>query len=358
MKYACFSLLVLVALAGCTSESEEGIPSGFALSETMLREMKTHTVAETEVETELSLTGRITFNEDRVSRVFPLTGGFVQELRVELGDYVTKGSILAIVRSPDIAGFTREEVTAAGQKAAAEKRYAVSEQLFASGLISELELLDAKRDMDAAIGEFRRIQDVVDMYGVSKGAFYPIKSPVSGYIIKKDIALNMEIRTEDISPAFVVGSLDEVWVLADVYESDIARVPVGSLVEITTLAYPDSVFRGRIDKVFNLLDPASKTMKARIVLDNKSLLLKPEMFATIRVVLPQGRQMLSIPADAVIFDKDVHFVMVLGPNDAVETRTIEIDSENSKTVYVRSGLKAGDRVIVKNQLLMYDALND
>jgi cobalt-zinc-cadmium efflux system membrane fusion protein len=357
MKNIVVALWALLIIVGC-EPAPEAVPSGFVLSETMLKEMKTVPTQETEVVTELGVTGRVSFNEDRVSRVFPLTGGFVQELRVELGDFVQKGQVLAIVRSPEIAGYTKEEIAASGRKKTAEKRLAVARELFESGLISELEFLDAKREWDEALGEFERIEDVMDMYGVSNGAFYPIKSPVSGYIIEKSIALNMEIRTEDISPAFVVGSLDEVWVLADIFESDIARIPIGSSVEISTLAYPDRVFSGRIDKIFNMLDPASKTMKARIVLDNEDLLLKPEMFASIRVLLPEGRQMLSVPAGAVIFDKDKHFVMVLAANQEVQTRVVEVECENSNSVYVRSGLQSGDLVIVKNQLLMYDALND
>ncbi|NBY30568.1 MAG: efflux RND transporter periplasmic adaptor subunit [Sphingobacteriia bacterium] len=337
-------------------EEVQSVP--FELSQTMLNEIQTTPAQILPVEEELLLNGKITFNEDKVARVFPLTGGFVKELKVELGDYVDKGQVLALVRSPEIAGYTKEEIEALALKKTAEKKLQVSEELFRSGIISELELTEARKDLERAIGEYNRIQDVLDMYSVSKGAIYPIKSPVSGYVIKKDISLNMELRTEDISPAFVVGSLAEVWVMANIYESDISKVQRGAQVDVKTISYPDKVFQGRIDKVFNLLDPESKTLKARVVLANPNLWLKPEMFASVRVAVTGSDQKLAVPAHAVLFDKNKHVVMVFKSKNKIETRQVEVYSENSKYAYLESGLKPGEQVITKHQLLIYDALND
>lgn len=357
MKKSLFVWALCAAFLSCQrDEAVQSVP--FELSKTMLDEIETTAAQILPVEEELLLNGKITFNEDKVARVFPLTGGFVKELKVELGDYVEKGQVLALVRSPEIAGYTKEEIEALALKKTAEKKLQVSEELFRSGIISELELTEARKDLDRATGEYNRIQEVLDMYSVSKGAIYPIKSPVSGYVIKKDISLNMELRTEDISPAFVVGSLAEVWVMANIYESDISKVQSGAEVDVKTISYPDKVFKGRIDKVFNLLDPESKTLKARVVLANPNLWLKPEMFASVRVAVTGSHQKLGIPANAVIFDKNRHVVMVFRSKNQIETRQVEVYSENSKYAYIDSGLKPGDQVITKHQLLIYDALND
>jgi cobalt-zinc-cadmium efflux system membrane fusion protein len=357
MKKSLFVWALCAAFLSCKrDEVPESAP--FELSQTMLDEMETTPAQIQSVEEDLILNGKITFNEDKVARVFPLTGGFVKELKVELGDYVEKGQILALVRSPEVAGYTKEEIEAIANKKTAEKKLQVSEELFRSGIISELELTEARKDLDRATGEFNRIQGVLDMYSVSKGDIYPIKSPVTGYVIKKDISLNMELRTEDISPAFVVGSLSEVWVMADIYESDISKVQTGAEVDVKTISYPDKVFKGRIDKVFNLLDPESKTLKARVVLANPNLWLKPEMFASVRVAVTGSEQKIAVPAQAVIFDKNRQVVMVFKSKNKIETRPVEIFSENSKYAYIHSGLQPGDRVITKHQLLIYDALND
>jgi cobalt-zinc-cadmium efflux system membrane fusion protein len=357
MKKLIFGSLVIFWLQSCNPSPEITAP-GFTLSPTIRSEMKTEEAQLKPIESEILLNGKVGFNEEQVARVFPLTGGFVKELRVELGDFVEKGQVLALVRSPEIARYTKEEIEAMALKSTAEKKYKVAQELFASGIISEIELNEARRELDNSIGEFDRIKDVLDMYSVSKGALYPIKSPVSGYVIKKDISLNMELRTEDISPAFVVGSLSDVWVMANIYESDIAKVREGAPVEVKTISYPDKIFEGRIDKVFNLIDPESKTMKARVVLPNPGLLLKPEMFASVRLAITSDEKGLAVPVEAVIFDKSRNYVMVFGGGEKLETRVVEIQSENSRYAYIRSGLQPGDRVITRHQLLIYDALND
>ena len=107
------------------------------------------------------------------------------------------------------------------------------------------ELISAQKDLENAKAEQARIQAVLDMYGAGSGSVYPIKSPVSGVIVQKNIALNMELRTEDISPVFIVGDLDDVWVMANIYESDITKIKEGYEAEITTISYPDKIFRGK-----------------------------------------------------------------------------------------------------------------
>lgn len=168
----------------------------------------------------------------------------------------------------------------------------------------------------------------------------------------------MELRTEDISPVFLIGNLDDVWVMANIYESDIEHVHEGFEAQITTISYPDKVFNGKIDKIFSLMDAESKTVKARVVLSNPGYELKPEMFAKVLVRYTEPVKKISIPSKAVIFDKSRYFVMVYLSDDVIETREISIYKENQDITYLQSGLKDGEQVMVKYQLLVYDALND
>jgi cobalt-zinc-cadmium efflux system membrane fusion protein len=293
-----------------------------------------------------------------VARVFPLAGGFVRELFVELGDRVQKGQILAIIRSPEIAGFNSEGIEAEAELRKAEKNAQVAEELFKTGNVSEVELMNARKDLESAKAEQLRIKEVLDMYSAGKESIYPIKSPVSGVIVQKNIALSMELRTEDISPVFLIGNLDDVWVMANIYESDIRHIKEGYEAEITTISYPDRVFKGKIDKIFNLMDPESKTVKARVVLPNTNYELKPEMFAKVLIHYTEPVKKIAIPSNAVIFDKSSYFVMVYVSDNVIETREITIYKENQNITYLESGLKEGEQVMVKYQLLIYDALND
>ena len=359
MKTQIFTILLsLTLLAGCKPKDETPPAEKFRLTETIAREKELATAIEEQVDAELLLTGKITFDEDKVAKVFPLAGGFVRDLNVELGDYVRKGQTMAVIRSPEIAGFTREGVAAESQLRLAEKNAQVAAELYKTGNLSQVEFINSQKELENAKGELARIKDVLDMYGAASGSTYPIKSPVSGVIIQKNIALNMELRTEDITPAFVVGSLDEIWVMANVYESDIPKIKEGYAADVTTISYPDKVYAGRIDKIFNLMDAETKVVKARVTLKNENFELKPEMFANVRVTYREPVRKMTVPATAIIFDKSRHFVMVWKADDDIETREVTIYRESGDKVYIETGLKAGEKVMTKYQLLVYDALND
>lgn len=359
MNHQLLTTLIAVSLiTACQPKDEPPAAEKFRLTETIAKDKELATVTEEQVDAELLLTGKITFDEDKVAKVFPLAGGFVRDLHVELGDYVRKGQTMAVIRSPEIAGFTREGLAAESQLRLAEKNAQVASELYKTGNLSQIEFINAQKELENAKGELDRIKDVLDMYGAASGSTYPIKSPVSGVIIQKNIALNMELRTEDITPAFVVGSLDEVWVMANVYESDIPRIREGFNAEVTTISYPDRIYTGQIDKIFNLMDAETKVVKARITLQNKHFELKPEMFANVRVTYKEPVKKLTIPSSAVIFDKSRHFVMIWRGDDELETREVNLYAESGSKVYVDSGLKPGEKVLTKYQLLVYDALND
>ena len=358
MKSKIWIVAVLLMSMACRQEESAPPVVKFRLTETLAKEKQTAVVSWQTVQSELILNGKISFNEDKVARVFPLAGGFVRDLYVELGDYVRKGQVMAIIRSPEIAGFTKEGVEAESQVRLAEKNAQVATELYKSGNISEVELINAQKELENARGELERIKAVLDMYGAGEGSVYPVKSPVSGVIVQKNIALNMELRTEDISPVFVVGDLDDVWVMANIYESDITKIKEGYEAEVTTIPYPDKVFKGKIDKVFNLMDAESKVVKARVTLKNENFELKPEMFANVRVMYQEPVKKLTIPTEALIFDKSRYFVMVYRADDDIETREVTVYKDTGKLLYIENGLKEGEQVLTKFQLLVYDALND
>lgn len=357
MKQIILTVAIGLSIGACKKNEELQQPP-FKLTETLSKGKELAKAEIKSVQTEIALTGKITFNEDKVARVFPLAGGFVRQLFVELGDRVQKGQILAIIRSPEIAGFNSEGIAAEAELRKAEKNAQVAEELYKTGNISEVELINARKELESAKAEQLRIKEVLDMYGAGKESIYPIKSPVSGVIVQKNIALNMELRTEDISPVFLIGDLDNVWVMANIYESDIRNIQEGYEAEITTISYPDKVFKGKIDKIFNLMDPESKTVKARVVLPNSGYQLKPEMFAKVLIHYTEPVRKIAIPSQAIIFDKSRYFVMVYLSDDKIETREVAVYKENQNTTYIESGLKEGEQVMTKFQLLVYDALND
>ena len=216
--------------------------------------------------------------------VFPLVGGNVTSVNVETGDYVQKGDILAVIRSGEVADIERQMTEAQSAVAQARKNVDVQKDLFNSKLSSERELLSAQRELQNADANLTRVTELMKIYDVNQKSNYLVRSPISGFITDKKISRDMLLRSDNAQSIFTVAQLDEVWIVANVYESDITRVYEGMEASVKTLSFPDRLFNGKLDKIYNILDPQTKTMKVRIRLSNPGFMLKPEMIATVTLL--------------------------------------------------------------------------
>lgn len=350
----------LICLYSCDQSKKQTSTSEnkFCLSDTSMKSIETAQVVNKPLYNELLLSGKISLNEDKVVRVFPLVGGQVEDLKVELGDYVEKGQILAYIRSGEIAEFEKELVEAQSDLIRSEKNLQAAEDMFKGGLLSEKELIQAKKEYKVAQSELKRIKETLSIYGVSKASVFAVKAPISGFIAEKNVTENMQLRTDNPTSLFTISDLDEVWVIANIYESDINKIKVGYDADIKVAPYPDKEFTGKIDKIFNMLDPATRVMKARIKMNNRGYYLKPEMSAQVNVKYSEGNKTaLSIPSSCIIFDRNRNFVLVYKDKCDIETREIKILQQAGSTTYISEGLKENEKVITRSQLLVYNALN-
>jgi membrane fusion protein, heavy metal efflux system len=355
-----FTLFALMAgLAGCSSDATS-TTSEAAEKKPPVNLLATATVEPVEmalVKNELTLTGKITVNQDKVVKVFPLVGGHIEAIKTDLGAYVTKGQVMAVIRSGDMADLEQQAVTAQSQLAVAQKNLQVADDLTKGGLTSQRELVAAREQLVATKGELNRVNERRKILG-GGGSVYTMKAPVSGFVVEKTAAPGMEIRPDDPENLFTISNLDQVWVMASVYEADISNVHQGDMTKITTLSYPDKIYTGRIDKIFNVLDPESKTMKVRVTLTNPDYKLKPEMFANVSVTYPGRDQRIAIPANALVFDKSRNFVILVNAKNEPMVREVSIFKTIGQTTYLSGGLAAGDKIVTKNQLLVYNALSN
>lgn len=358
-----------ISLSGCQSEattmndSTAQAPATKAQQDASLLQSATIDTAKREtVNNELNLTGKITFNQDKMVKVFPLVGGHVEEVKAELGDYVRKGQTLAVIRSGDLADLQQQAVAARGQLSVAQKNLQVAQDMTKAGLTSQRDLVAAQEQFAAAKGEVARVAERRQILG-GNGSVYIVKAPMNGFVVEKTAAQGMEIRSDDPESLFTVSNLDEVWVIANVYESDLANVHEGEMATVTTLSYPDKPYKGRIDKVFNVLDPDSKTLKVRVTLLNRGegaadYRLKPEMFANVSVTYAGRDQRVAIPASAVVFDKSRNYVVAVNANKQPVVREVDLYKTIGDRTYINGGLAPGERVVTKNQLLIYSALGN
>ncbi|MEQ8414541.1 MAG: efflux RND transporter periplasmic adaptor subunit [Imperialibacter sp.] len=353
-------LTVLVTLLGCrqqdadTSEKEQT----FVLSDAMLKSTTTAKAVLEPLRNELRFYGKITTDNNKLIEVFPVVGGNVVKVYVELGDYVNKGQLLATIRSTEVAGFEKEMQDAKNDLLVALNNVKVAQELYEGKLVAERDVIEAKSQQEKAQSQLNRIEETYRIYNMKSGSIYEVVSPISGFVIEKNINQDMQLRSDRTDNIFDIAQIDDVWAIANVNESDINEVKLGVDAFVTTLSYKDKVFHGKVDKIFNIIDPATKAMKVRIKLANNDYMLKPEMRASIRVSYTEDMQMLAVPSNAVIFDKSKNFVVVFNDRFDLEVRQVETFRQLGDITYIAAGLKEGDRVVTHNQLLIYDALTD
>lgn len=355
-----YAWIILVILSSCSepNTTDDSEKKTFVLSETMLNSTKLDTVVSAQVQGVLNLNGKIVADENRLVEIFPIVGGNVISIDVELGDYVKKNQTLGIIRSSEVAEYDRQLTDAQSDVLVAQKNLAVKKDLFDSKLISEREMAEANKELDKAEAALKRIQETFSIYSFNEHSEYHLKSPINGFVINKQINRDMTLPSGHNESVFTIAELSEVWALANVYESDISKIKPGMDVTISTLSYPTDAIHGKIDKIYNVLDTETKTMKVRVKIQNEDFKLKPEMIATTQVLFNEPKVLPAVPASAIIFDRSRQFVMIFKDRFNIETREVELYKTTEDKAWISSGVHPGEIVICKNQLFIYDALND
>lgn len=351
-------LLTALAISSCTNKVMKEDSKAFSMNETMMKKCGFHKAGMTDVKNEIRLFGKITAANNKMAQVYPIVSGIVKSINVELGDYVKQGQVLASIQSSEVASFQKEKLDAINDVAIAEKNLQVAKDLFEGKLNSEKDVTAAEKELQKSKAELARINEIYSIYSLKGGSIYNITAPISGFVFAKKINQNEQIRLDNSDPVFSIADINEVWALANVNESDIAKIQVGYDVIVNTLAFPDTPFKGNIDKIFNAIDPETKSMKVRVKISNADLKLKPEMNCTVAVSFSEGQKMITVPSSSVIFDKSKYWVMVFKDKHNIDTRKVELYRQLGEITYIKSGLKEGETVISQNGLLIYDAIND
>lgn len=354
--FLCCTLALLIT-SGCNRPNVGAASvATVALSDTLQRMVVLDTVHQVPVMNELRLTAKVTFDPNRVVSVFPLVGGQVDAVFVELGQHVSQGQVLATLKSGEIADFEEQLVEAESDRAVAQKNLNVAEDLFAAKLNAQRDLLIAKEEFQKASARVGKLKQLLSIYSAGNNAQYRVLAPASGYVVAKNVVPGIQIRPDNASSLFTITSLNDVFVLANVYETDIARVKVGQPVEIKALAYGERIFTGRVDQILDVIDPDTRTLKARIRLPNPDRALKPEMFASVTIRYPEARTLPSVLASALVFDNSRYYVVVKTKAERFEVREVLLESIVSGKAYLKSGAIPGERVVCQNALLIYNAL--
>lgn len=303
--------------------------------------LRTAAVAEGPVGGELRTSGRVAVDETRVRKVNVKVDGYVERLFVDfVGKPVVKGQTLFTIYSPELLAAQNEYLLALRTRKSLEG----SPELQRSGeeLVASARRRLALWDIPASS------LDALERTGQPVKAL-AIPSPVSGVVTAKTVVEGSRISSADTP--FEITDLSHVWVLVDVYESELGRVRVGTPAELRVGAAPGRSFQGRVAFLDPALDPRTRTAKARLEFPNAGGLLKPEMFGEV-VLRSQARRGLVIPLDAVLDAGATKVVFVALGDGKFEPREVATGLASGETVEINSGLAAGESVVVRAAFLV------
>lgn len=350
---------VILSISACThhDDAETAKDAHFQVTDSLLHSLVIDTVKAENALSEITLTGSIAPDETKMVKIFPMVSGIAQAVHVQLGDVVKKGQVLTTMRSAEIAGFSRDMIAAGADLRNTRRQLETTQDMYKSGLSSEKDLEQAKSDYQKATAENSRANSIMSI-NKSNGKGYEIQAPLGGYIIEKNVTEDMMVRADNNQNLFTIADLSSVYVLINMYESDIASVKVGDEVQISTLAYPDQVFTGKIDKLFDVLDPDNKVMRARVMIRNPDNMLKPGMFTNVKIRAKSGMNLPAINTNAIVFDNDKNYVVVVDGPAKVHIQPIEIAKRVEDVAYISKGLKPGQRIVASRQVYLYESLKD
>ena len=308
--------------------------------------------------TRLDLPGRIAFDELHVAHIFSPVSGRIVQIDAAPGQRVNKGAPLVELESPDVGGAVGDLVKARSDLALALRELRRQRKLVAQQASAQKELDQAENAYERARAELARAEqralllrgkglDVVTQRIV-------LRAPIAGEVIFRAVNPGTDIAGQSaggLSPElFTVGSLDPIWVHADVPESELPKVKVGAIVQVTVLAYGDRVFPGEVEWISGALDPATRMARLRCTLRNDKHELLPEMYATVSVATA-GHEALALPRGAVVPVGDERVVFVqTGTAETgqikLQRRRVVLGESEGDLLVVRAGLSSGDRIVV------------
>lgn len=299
---------------------------------------------------ELRVNGVVAPDVNRAVPVLSLAGGRAVDVRARLGDDVSKGQVLLLINSPDVAMAFSDYQKAQADELLARRQLARAQLLFAKGAIAQKDLEVAEDAEEKAKVDVRTAAERIRVLGADIDHPSPIvevRAPISGTIVEQNVTSGAGVRSLDNSPnLFTIADLSRVWVLCDVYENNLPQVRLGDFADARLNAYPDRLRRARVSNISRVLDPVTRTAKVRLELDNPGRLIRAGMFVTAVFHSPTRPMRPVVPATAVLRMHDKDWVFI--PKEERRFRRIEIQAgpvSSDGFQEVLGGLASGDKIV-------------
>lgn len=344
-------------------------------------QLATFTVREVEersFQVEHATEGKVSVDEDRTTPIFTQYSGRVIRLVARQGDVVRQGQVLFTIEAADMVQAQNDLLATNGAVNKARSQLQLQQiiekrqhDLYDSKAVSlkewqtaQNDLVSAQNDLRGAEGAVEAVRNRLAILGRSEAevkaflaggrmsAETPIYSPIAGTVTQRKIGPGQYLSGGAGDPAYVIGDMSSVWLIANVRESEAPRIAVGQAVRFRVLAFPDRSFDARVSYVASSVDPASRRVQVRAVFDNSEGLLKPEMFASVRIATGGVERSAGVPREAVIYEADQARLWVVAPDGSVSLRKVTTGLVDADMIQIRTGLEPGEKVVTRGSLFI------
>jgi cobalt-zinc-cadmium efflux system membrane fusion protein len=358
------------------STQPEVPPNVVFADENQLKNLTIEPVAARDFTIDREVTGRVGFNENYLTPVFPAYSGRVIEALATKGEAVRQGQPLLVIESPDYVAAQTDLTNARADVDKATVNLKTAEvsverarRLFAQDAISRKDLQNDESAHALALAELRRAlaalavaQSRMVVFGKTPSdiarlnatvdRYLTIAAPIAGTVVDRQVGPGQILKPDAPAPLFLISSLSMLWVHGDVFESDLPNIRLGAPAEVRVESYPKKVFPARVSFINPTVDTATRTVHVRCEVNNPDGLLKPDMFARMKIIAAAIQSVPVVPASAIVTRGDISFALVEEAPGRFRKRKVEIGHDVDGGVMVKSGLKVGERIVTKGAVLL------
>jgi len=310
-----------------------------------------------------TLNGRIAYNENLTARVSSPLAGRITKLLKQPGEAVKAGDALAEIDAPDFAAANadarRAEADVAQKRAAFER----TRTLVEGEVAPRKDLEAAQSELKQSAAELTRARERLRIFNFGRGTTgdrFVLRAPISGIVTERKANPGSEVRPDLPDPLFVISDPAHLWMVIDVPERVISRIERGQHVAIEVDAYPaeryGERFLGLVDYVGEVLDPATRRVPVRTLVENPKRMLKPEMFARATPLATEGRELVRVPNSALATEGLYSFVFVEKEPGVLEQRPVTLAIRGRDESYLSDGLRPGERIVTSGAMLLNSEL--
>ena len=314
-----------------------------------------------------SAMGRVLAPPSRMAKVSYAFPARISAIHARIGDWVEKGQAVLTIQSEEVGRAKTEYYKATADLELARQNHEREKRLAARGVGAQKNAVASEAGLKVAAANLEAAEKKLHVLGFSESE---VQAVAATHQINPEITLFAPIRGRVIEHNAVLGGMIDqttdlmtlmdptlLWVDAEIFERDIAKIRLGQDAQVSVLAYPGEVFRGRISYIGETMNQETRTINVRTEVQNNDLKLKHGMFADVTVILNGGQKLLTVPAEAILDDRDAKIVFIKGNGEYV-ARTVEVGAKQDSHYAIDLGIEEGEEVVVKGAFMLKSKLYD